>query len=126
MMSRGQFRYLLKEIRNIPIHMEYGEHSDIPKCCILYFVLIWQWFFIYKVLAGPQASHPKFMAYYNKLVEQHEYTIINNELVKSKSKKYRPVYHYIPCPLCLFMNKVAKIKNCDKEGCQCNYSISIK
>lgn len=64
-----------------------GRYSGLPYCCIFFYCFIWS---------------PLFLLFSYSLVKKFIYWYPNREK-----------YFYVPCPLCLLLNKRVNIKYCD-------------
>ena len=60
----------------------YGIHSNIPRCCIDFFVDVW----------SPQRMWE--WSEYNRAIDRREH------------------YNYVPCPRCFFLDRRVHLKDC--------------
>ena len=78
-------------------HFRCGWHSNIPICCMIFFVTFWQvcW------LLGHFPLIRKFLGYY-------------------PSHKYRN-YRYVPCFFCYFMGSCNRVLTCNVNCRRCSH-----
>lgn len=79
--------------KHVKYHIKCGLHSNIPPCCILFFVAAFS-------EAFDSCTKKKKPIIYNKIKEK-----------VFKERGFR--FYYQPCPSCLFKAKPKKVKSCD-------------
>lgn len=84
-------QWLRRSLRDIG----YGIHSNIPYCCVAWFVLVWPTLFM-TPLARP---------YWERVDRMRGGGV-----------------DYIPCPLCLMLGRLVEIRDCEKSFCRCSWS----
>jgi hypothetical protein len=70
-----------------------GRHSNIPSCCMIWFILVWPFVFRF----GSANS------YWERI----------NRLRGGG-------VDYVVCPLCLALGRVVDVRDCEKSYCECS------
>lgn len=81
-------------LRRIWNHIRCGQHSNIPLCCILFFIVFWTPLF-YLLCFKPVKW---FINWYPPIRQER--------------------FNYVPCPFCLVFNRRRKLKICGTD-CWC-------
>ena len=97
---------LFKTVKNIICDINCGIKSNIPLCCILFWIIIWKPIFHLLPITGS----------------------MNRYLFSKKYLKYLKIeVEYIPCPICIFKNKANKLKHCiDNLPETCSIMCTVK
>lgn len=120
-----RLKFFWRELLSTGRNMDYGEHSEIPKCCILYYVLFWRWLYLYKALFR-QHHNSGFSEYYADLVRAYEKRMpLRQKRIKNLKRArvlFRPSFKYVPCPICLLRGNLVEPRDCAKENCDCKWN----
>jgi len=96
----------LDNLKKIACDIHCGHHSNIPKCCIVFYVTIWQPIIQSEVRQHGEVLHLRessFITKYHEILDRrfHE----------------RFDLQYIACPVCIVRNRTPnKIKKCSHLG----------
>lgn len=88
-MNTKERKELRKQLRMLWLHVEMGLHSNIPECCVHWFVTHWLW------------------------VKPKEFDEVNRKILKLIKEGF--YLGYIPCPDCIKKKKFVRVKICKSE-----------